>query len=136
MKTSSDNVNHPPHYQHPSGVEAYDICQYLDFSTGNAFKYLFRHRNKGTPLEDLRKCQWYLQKLTQYDFDRHEPSDYFDDETRYVYKLLGRIRDTEANFLISDALYQIVDGFYECNVDAFHEAADYVQHLIDELEAS
>lgn len=62
--TAMDNINHPPHYnQHPSGVEAIDICEHLSFNVGNAIKYLFRCGHK-TPdgLEDLKKAQWYLQR--------------------------------------------------------------------------
>ena len=63
-----DNVNHPSHYetgkfecidvmvetQGVEAVKAFCIC--------NAFKYLYRHKNKnGT--EDVKKAIWYLNKL-------------------------------------------------------------------------
>ena len=43
-----DSVNHPPHY-----------------GKGNTKKYLHRYRYKETPLQDLRKAQWYLDRLIE-----------------------------------------------------------------------
>lgn len=56
------NVDHPSHYQHPSGVEAIDICEHLGFNLGNAYKYLARAGKKGDRAEDLRKAAWYLRR--------------------------------------------------------------------------
>lgn len=68
--TAPDNVNHPVHYetgkfecidvmietQGANAVEAFCIC--------NAFKYLYRHRNKGH-IEDVKKAIWYLNKFVE-----------------------------------------------------------------------
>ena len=35
----------------------------MDFNTGNAIKYLSRHKYKGNPLEDLNKAKWYIERL-------------------------------------------------------------------------
>jgi hypothetical protein len=58
-----DMINHPPHYQ-AGGVECLDIIEALglNYLTGNAMKYLWRHKHKGQPSEDLRKCVFYLNK--------------------------------------------------------------------------
>lgn len=56
------NVDHPSHYQHPSGVEAIDICEHLGFNLGNAYKYLARAGKKGDRAEDLLKAAWYLRR--------------------------------------------------------------------------
>ena len=62
-KTEVDMVNHPPHYTaHPSGVEVITITRHEDFLTGNAIKYLLRHKHKGTPIQDLEKAIWYIQE--------------------------------------------------------------------------
>lgn len=58
----SNTVDHPSHYQHPSGVEAIDICEHLGFNLGNAYKYLARAGKKGPAAEDLRKAAWYLRR--------------------------------------------------------------------------
>jgi len=65
---SPDPVNQPQHYR-VGEVEAIDyIAQQLgtgvkDYLLGNVHKYLHRHRFKGQALEDLRKADWYLQRL-------------------------------------------------------------------------
>jgi hypothetical protein len=62
-----DPVNKPQHYR-VGEVEAIDyIAQQLgsgvkDYLLGNIHKYLHRHRFKGG-LQDLRKAEWYLQRL-------------------------------------------------------------------------
>lgn len=66
---NSDAVNHPKHYQDPSGIECIDIVRHRNFDVGNAIKYLWRAGLKQdadkTPIEkqieDLRKAIWYIQ---------------------------------------------------------------------------
>ena len=59
----TDNINHPKHYtSHNIGYECIDITQYQTFCTGNVIKYLWRYKDKGNPLEDLRKARWYAHK--------------------------------------------------------------------------
>ena len=61
----SDLVNHPTHYNsHPSGVEAIEITQHMNFCKGNAMKYLWRAGIKDSQkeIEDLRKAIWYIEK--------------------------------------------------------------------------
>lgn len=59
----TDNVDHPKHYTGRNiGYECIDIARYQPFCTGNVIKYLWRYNGKGTPLEDLRKAQWYAHK--------------------------------------------------------------------------
>jgi hypothetical protein len=61
-----DMVNHPPHYT--SGpkcscgkvIECIDIVRDKSFLIGNTIKYLWRCDLKGTPIEDLKKAQFYL----------------------------------------------------------------------------
>jgi len=56
-------VDRPAHYlQHPSGIEAIEICQHMNFCRGNAMKYLFRAGLKGDEIEDLQKAKWYIQR--------------------------------------------------------------------------
>lgn len=64
-----ERVNHPRHYQHPSGVECITVARHHDFNIGNALKYLFRaglKQEQGiSPLEkqieDLQKAAFYIQ---------------------------------------------------------------------------
>ena len=63
-----DKVNHPVHYADTCSLECIQVMQ-LVFGTGavmcfclcNAFKYMWRYKNKNGQ-EDLKKCDWYLQK--------------------------------------------------------------------------
>ena len=66
---SSDMVNHPPHYNQ-YGIECIDAIQactgegFEQYLQGNILKYLWRYKYKnGT--EDLKKAQWYLNKLLE-----------------------------------------------------------------------
>ena len=59
-RDSVDMVNHPPHYQHCSGVEVITITQHMNFLLGNVVKYVLRE--KGARLEDLKKARWYLDR--------------------------------------------------------------------------
>jgi len=55
-----DPIN-PSHYRrHPSGVECIEITRHLNFNIGNAIKYIWRYQDKGDPIENLKKAQWYL----------------------------------------------------------------------------
>ena len=65
----ADNVNKPTHYNQ-SGIECIDAIQaatgdgYEYYLQGNILKYLWRYRYKNG-IEDLRKAQWYLNKLIE-----------------------------------------------------------------------
>ena len=60
-------VQSPKHYTD----KQIEVIDYIDdtvpdcysFYFGNALKYLSRHLNKGKPIEDLRKCIWYIERM-------------------------------------------------------------------------
>ena len=56
------NVSHPSHYN--QGIEAIDIIESwdLNFSLGNAIKYILRSPYKGKQIEDLEKARWYIDR--------------------------------------------------------------------------
>lgn len=65
----TDNINHPTHYTSRNiGYECIILAKHQYFCTGNAIKYLWRHKNKGNPIEDLKKARWYARKAAT----RHE----------------------------------------------------------------
>lgn len=57
-----EKVDHPPHYGGDTTYEAIKVIDAwgLNFSLGNAVKYICRAPHKGTTLEDLKKARWYL----------------------------------------------------------------------------
>ena len=66
-KEKQDMVNSPPYYN-ASGIECIDAIaaatgeNFEYYLQGNIMKYVWRYRYKiGT--EDLKKAQWYLEKL-------------------------------------------------------------------------
>jgi hypothetical protein len=62
MAPKRDKIN-PAHYRsHPSGVECIEITEHMNFNLGSAMKYIWRHDDKGNPVEDLQKAVWYIQR--------------------------------------------------------------------------
>ena len=64
-----DVVNNPSHYN-SGGIECIDAIAesmaeegFKAYCKGNVQKYLWRYEMKGKPLEDLKKAQWYLNRL-------------------------------------------------------------------------
>ena len=65
-----DMVNHPKHYKAKNGIEVIDVIEaftanlkgYEAIYTGKVIKYICRWKEKNG-LEDLRKAQWYLNRL-------------------------------------------------------------------------
>jgi len=67
----SDMVNSPPHYNQ-SGIECIEAIYaalgsdgFKAYCQGNALKYLWRHQYKSNPIEDLKKAQWYINKIIE-----------------------------------------------------------------------
>ena len=65
-----DVVNSPKHYN-TGNIECIEAIEesmssvaFKGYLKGNTMKYLWRYDYKGKQVEDLRKAQWYLNKLT------------------------------------------------------------------------
>lgn len=67
---TKDNVNHPSHYETGKFecidvmLETQGIEAVKDFCLCNAFKYIYRTRNKNG-IEDVKKAIWYLNKYVE-----------------------------------------------------------------------
>ena len=62
-------VEQPDHYN-KGAIEAIEAIkasmpehEFKGYLKGNALKYLWRYDYKGKPVEDLRKCRWYIERL-------------------------------------------------------------------------
>lgn len=68
----SDNVNHPAHYMSHTGLETIDVIEAFTSDltgmdavcTANVIKYICRWKHKNG-VEDLKKAQWYLNRLIE-----------------------------------------------------------------------
>ena len=57
-----DPVNHSRHYTaYSSGVECIEITEHMNFTLGNAIKYIWRADSKNG-IEDLEKAAWYINR--------------------------------------------------------------------------
>jgi hypothetical protein len=70
-KPEDDPVNRPGHYT-SGGIECIDALEasmspieYAGFLKGQVFKYIWRYRLKGKPVQDLKKARFYLDRLIQ-----------------------------------------------------------------------
>ena len=67
--TNIDNVNSPAHYKQGNRETIEVIKDYMTndefagYLKGNIIKYVGRFKFKGNPLQDLKKANWYLNKL-------------------------------------------------------------------------
>jgi len=65
-----DMVNSPPHYRQ-NDIECIDAIRSANsegfeyYLQGVILKYLWRYRYKSKPIEDLKKAEWYLNKLLE-----------------------------------------------------------------------
>ena len=62
MEIMKDNIN-PQHYQNQP-VECIEFTEHMGFLLGNAFKYVWRYKEKNSK-EDLKKAEWYLNKAIE-----------------------------------------------------------------------
>ena len=63
---SDDRAIDPLHYRtHPSGLECICVAEHMGFCLGNAVKYIWRAYEKGSPVEDLKKARWYIDREIQ-----------------------------------------------------------------------
>ena len=69
LGATPDPVEKPDHYNN-GAIEAIEAIkasmpenEFRGYLKGNALKYLWRYDYKGKPVEDLRKCRWYIERL-------------------------------------------------------------------------
>ena len=67
----NNQINSPSHYTF-GGIEAIDYMkakmsqeEFFGYLKGNIIKYISRANHKGNELDDLKKAQWYLNKLIE-----------------------------------------------------------------------
>jgi hypothetical protein len=118
-----DDPINPKHYEHVSGVTTIEVNRRMTFDSGNAFKYVLRHKDKGTPLQDLTKARWYI-------------ADAWNHRDRIFNSHLDRI---EATALLEKMWHAEPDPAVRCFFTALHDmdlvlAGEVIEAMIRELE--
>lgn len=82
----NNNVDHPKHYEKSCSMECIDAMEIafgieavIHFCKGNAFKYLWRYKNKNG-LEDLEKALWYCNKGLEKVREFYQDNEYIDEQ--------------------------------------------------------
>lgn len=120
----TDNIN-PKHYKNRA-FECIEFTQYLNFNLGNAFKYIWRHKEKNGR-EDLEKAMWYLKRQR-------------DDAPKFM-KLKGKkYCELDEKLCLVDfdmdthaALGAILYAATDCTEDDIGWALSYVKHLLNKM---
>ena len=67
-----EKVNHPEHYGCDTNYECIKVLEnwltkeeMIGFCKGNVIKYLCRQGKKDDSLQEIKKANWYLNKLTE-----------------------------------------------------------------------
>ncbi len=120
--------NTNPGYYKNRAFECVGFAQYLNFNLGNAFKYIWRHKEKGGR-EDLEKALRYLER------QRADAPKFKKLKCRRYEKMYAGLKDcgfdggTEAALLaVISAAYYIRDG-----EDNFAWAAACVEDLLEKM---
>lgn len=88
----TDTVNHPTHYTGRNiGYECIHLANRQYFCTGNVIKYLWRYKDKGNPIEDLKKARWYARRAMK-------NQETIDMEDRHCRTILRRLVETTAGY--------------------------------------
>lgn len=89
----SDNIN-PSHYKDQCSIECIEAMEMafgaeavLQFCLCNAFKYLWRHKNKNG-VEDLKKAAWYTDRA-RYECKIIDYPEVFKDQLVAIERVLG-----------------------------------------------
>ena len=76
---SYDPVNKPAHYNLSGDIECIDYIKqvlgtdgFIAYCHGNMIKYQHRHKYKTDPVEDMKKAQWYLNKMLETMKEKHK----------------------------------------------------------------
>ena len=125
-------VDHPVHYNsHPSGVEAIDIVEYMNFCLGNAFKYVYRYQHKNG-VSDLEKAIWYLKRQIENPYTHH----FFPDRIYpgLMDALLEILRNEENKKIASILDYIYYYCFTNNNFHELEKAVVLIEELIEETK--
>ena len=123
-KEMTDNIN-PSHYRQHAH-ECIEFTQYLNFNLGNAFKYIWRHKEKNGR-EDLEKAVWYLERQRDDAPKFKKLKDKRYDELNDKLCVVPFDMDTHA------AMLAILNAATDCTEDNISWAIAYVRTLLNKM---
>ena len=96
-----------PGYYKNRAHECIEFAQYLNFNLGNAFKYIWRHKEKNGR-EDLEKAMWYLKR------QRDDAPKFKKLKGKRYFKLCGKLEacgfDTDTDAALGAILYAAAES--------------------------
>lgn len=124
----TDNIN-PSHYRQHAH-ECIEFTQHLNFNLGNAFKYIWRHKEKGGR-EDLEKAVWYLER------QRDDAPKFKKIRYRRYDEMYSDLKDCGFDRDMEDALFAVLSAAYYGNnrdsEDNFAWATACVKDLLKKM---
>lgn len=91
----------PSYYQY-SGIQCIDVIENLSVCQANAIKYLWRLGQKDNDEQEIKKCQWYLNRI----LDKELPIVIDDNALNLMYQYT----QTLDNYYRKQALLAVVKG--------------------------
>lgn len=123
-KKMTDNIN-PKHYRQHAH-ECIEFTQYLNFNLGNAFKYIWRHKEKGRR-EDLEKALWHLRR------QRKDEPKFKKLKNKRYFKLCGKLEACGFDTYTDAALGAILYAAAEYSEDNISWAIACVKDLLKKM---
>ncbi|HFC8548764.1 TPA: DUF3310 domain-containing protein [Neisseria lactamica] len=120
----TDNIN-PKHYRQHAH-ECIEFTQHLNFNLGNAFKYIWRHREKNGR-EDLEKAMWYLKR------QRDDAPKFKKLKIRRYYELTEKLDVCGFNAATEQALSVILCAAMEYNEKSIGLVITCVSEMLEQM---
>lgn len=123
MQNTSDTN---PGYYKNRARECIEFAQYLNFNLGNAFKYIWRHREKNGR-EDLEKALWYLKR------QRDDAPKFKKLKIRRYYELTEKLDVFRFNAATEQALGVILCAAMEYNEKSIGLVIACVSEMLEQM---
>lgn len=120
----TDNIN-PKHYRQHAH-ECIEFTMHMNFNLGNAFKYIWRHKEKNGR-EDLEKAVWYLER------QRDDAPKFKKLKNKRYSELFDKLCLIDFDMDTHSALGAILYAAVDCTEDDISWAIDCVKDLLKKM---
>jgi hypothetical protein len=129
---TGDPVHHPKHYNtHPSGIECVEFSELLPGNLSHACVYVWRHAHKGSPIEDLEKALWFLEREQARDDLESEEARLFLDAPAPAARIAERLRGLRPYIRQDDFVATVVNYLLHYSLD---DAQWCIQEMLSTLK--